>query len=162
MIQIPIERAKAVAFTGHRQFLKVNENIIKDKISCAVLDAYKQGYRTFYNGFALGFDLLAVEAVLNLKRIHHDISLIAVMPFSGQSNKFSSKNVDHYNRLLKQADHIVTISDTYYPRCFLDRDDYMINHSSCLISYYDGRVGGGTYYTVRKGKNLGLPIVNLY
>lgn len=54
------------------------------------------------------------------------------------------------------------LSDSYYPRCFLDRDEFMVIHSSCLIAYYDGREKGGTFYTIRKAMSQNIQIVNVF
>lgn len=54
------------------------------------------------------------------------------------------------------------LSESYYPRCFLDRDEFMVNNSSKLIGYYDGREKGGTFYTIRKANAQNIPIVNVF
>jgi len=38
-----------------------------------------------------------------------------------------------YDRLLEVADEVIVLSESYYPRCFLDRDEFMVNNSSLLI-----------------------------
>jgi hypothetical protein len=45
---------------------------------------------------------------------------------------------------------------------FLGRDEFMWNNSSLLIGYYDGRVKGGTFYTIRKAMAQIIPIVNVF
>ena len=57
---------------------------------------------------------------------------------------------------------VIVISESYYPRCFLDRDEFMVNNSSKLIGYYDGREKGGTFYTIRKAMAQNIPIVNVF
>lgn len=44
----------------------------------------------------------------------------------------------------------------------MDRDEFMVSHSSCLIAYYDGREKGGTFYTIRKAMSQNIPIVNVF
>jgi hypothetical protein len=44
----------------------------------------------------------------------------------------------------------------------LDRDEFMVNNSSKLIGYYDGREKGGTFYTIRKAMVQNIPIVNVF
>jgi len=34
--------------------------------------------------------------------------------------------------------------------------------SSFLIAYYDGRERGGTFYTVKKAREQGLPVANVF
>ena len=60
------------------------------------------------------------------------------------------------------TDDVIVLSESYYPRCFLDRDEFMVNYSSKLIGYYDGREKGGTFYTIRKAMAQNIPIVNVF
>jgi len=38
----------------------------------------------------------------------------------------------------------------------------MFSTSSFLIAYYDGRERGGTFYTVKKAREQGLPVANVF
>ena len=60
------------------------------------------------------------------------------------------------------ADEVIVLSESYYPRCFLNRDEFMVNNSSLIIGYYDGREKGGTFYTIRKAMAQDIPIVNVF
>ena len=109
------------------------------------------------SGFAIGFDMMAAEAIVSLKRSYPDITLIAAIPFKGQASRFSFYDRKRYDRLLEVADDVIVLSESYYPRCFLDRDEFMVNNSS-----YDGREKGGTFYTIRKAMAQNIPIVNVF
>ena len=65
-----------------------------------------------------GFDMMAAEAIVSLKRIYPDITLIAAIPFKGQASRFSSYDRKRYDKLLEAADEVIVLSDRYYPRCF--------------------------------------------
>ena len=115
--------------------------------------------------------MMAAEAIVSLKRSYPDITLIAAIPFKGQASRFSFYDrkrydrlleVKRYDRLLEVADEVIVLSESYYPRCFLDRDEFMVNNSSKLIGYYDGREKGGTFYTIRKAMAQNIPIVNVF
>ena len=68
------------AFTGHRVLEdKHLDKALKNEIEGMI----KQGVTTFYNGGAIGFDLLAAETVLKLKKKHRDVRLIVCTFFSG-------------------------------------------------------------------------------
>ena len=105
---------------------------------------------------------MAAEAIVSLKRSYPDITLIAAIPFKGQASRFSFYDRKRYDRLLEAADEVIVLSDSYYPRCFLDRDEFMVNNSCKLIGYYDGREKGGTFYTIRKAMAQNIPIVNVF
>ena len=155
-------RAATAAFSGHRFIDASQREHVKKRLSSAVLDAYGNGIRNFISGFAIGFDMMAAEVVASWKQSHPDITLTAAIPFNGQANRFSFYDRKRYDRLLEVADEVIVLSDCYYPRCFLDRDEFMVNNSSKLIGYYDGREKGGTFYTIRKAMALNIPIVNVF
>ena len=162
MKQEKFSRAATAAFTGHRFVDASLREHVKKRLSNAVLEAYGQGIRYFISGFAIGFDMMAAEAIVSLKRIYPDITLIAAIPFKGQASRFSSYDRKRYDKLLEAADEVIVLSDRYYPRCFLDRDEFMVNNSCMLIGYYDGREKGGTFYTIRKAMAQNIPIVNVF
>lgn len=156
------DRNITAAFTGHRHFDRSKVNVIKSRLTAAILECYGQGIRCFISGFAQGFDIIAAECVVELKTVHSDISLIAAIPYAGYSDHLSNYGRQLYDRLLAHTDQTFTLSDYYYARCFLARDEFMVSQCSRLIAYYDGRERGGTYYTVRKAKEQGIPVLNLF
>ena len=155
-------RAATAAFSGHRFIDASQREHVKKRLSSAVLDAYGNGIRNFISGFAIGFDMMAAEVVAALKQTHPDITLTAAIPFNGQASRFGFYDRKRYDRLLEVADEVIMLSDSYYPRCFLERDEFMVNNASCLIAYYDGREKGGTFYTIRKATAQNIPIVNVF
>ena len=74
----------SVTFTGHRHIPIQRCNEVCAKLEKAVMANYANGVRNFNCGMALGFDLIAAEAVLKVKTQHPDIALTAVVPFRGQ------------------------------------------------------------------------------
>src|SRR5574344_1492235 len=84
MEQRKFSRAATAAFTGHRFVDAAQREHVKKRLSNAVLDAYGHGIRNFISGFAIGFDMMAAEAIVSLKRSSPDITLSAAIPFKGQ------------------------------------------------------------------------------
>lgn len=156
------ERKCSVAFTGHRSIPSEDIKEVREKVSSKVRELYSQGLRNFFCGMALGFDMLAAEEVLKLKKELPEISLIAVVPFRGQSERWGERQKERYSKLVKEADDVVVLSEKYYNGCLLKRNDYMLEHGCVLVAYFDGKPKGGTSYTVRKGKTMRLRVVNLY
>lgn len=150
------------AFTGHRYIDARKRQRVKETLKRQIVEAYGQGFRNFMSGFALGFDMMAAETVVSLRETCPGIILTAAIPFKGQPTYFSSYDKRRYNRLLCLADEVMVLSETYFPRCFLERDEFMVSHSSFLIAYYDGRERGGTFYTVKKAREQGLPVANVF
>lgn len=99
-----ISEAATVAFTGHRFFDFSRKEDIKARLTVSVMDAYEHGIIRFMTGMAVGFDMLEAEVVLSMKGLCPDIKLMAVVPYSGQAERFSDYNHRRYDALLAQAD----------------------------------------------------------
>lgn len=162
MNDLKFDRTVSAAFTGHRFYDFSQREFIQERLTSAISEAYDHGIRNFISGFALGIDLMAAQLVQSLKCNLPGISLTAAIPFEGQAERYNIYDKRVYGRLLELADKVVVLSDCYYPRCFLDRDEFMVENASYLIAYYDGREKGGTYYTVKKARARGIPIINVY
>ena len=159
---IRFNEAATAAFTGHRFFDKSRKDAVKARITATVIGAYESGVTNFLTGMAVGFDQLAAEVVLSLKPICPGITLTAVVPFAGQADGFSDFNKRRYDALLSKADEKIILSNEYYSRCYLERDRFMVEHSTMLIACYDGRERGGTYWTVKLAQSHGKRVVNIY
>ena len=162
MNDLKFDRTVSAAFTGHRFYDFSQREFIQECLTSAISEAYDHGIRNFISGFALGIDLMAAQLVQSLKCNLPGISLTAAIPFKGQAERYNIYDKRVYRRLLELADKVIVLSDCYYPRCFLDRDEFMVENASYLIAYYDGREKGGTYYTVKKARERGIPIINVY
>ena len=162
MNDLKFDRTVSAAFTGHRFYDFSQREFIQERLTSAISEAYDHGIRNFISGFALGIDLMAAQLVQSLKCNLSGISLTAAIPFEGQAERYNIYDKRVYGRLLELADKVIVLSDCYYPRCFLDRDEFMVENASYLIAYYDGREKGGTYYTVKKARARGIPIINVY
>lgn len=162
MNDLKFDRTVSAAFTGHRFYDFSQRKFIQERLTSAISEAYDHGIRNFISGFALGIDLMAAQLVQSLKCNLPGISLTAAIPFEDQAERYNIYDKRVYGRLLELADKVIVLSDCYYPRCFLDRDEFMVENASYLIAYYDGREKGGTYYTVKKARARGIPIINVY
>lgn len=162
-------KESTAAFTGYRPdkiaLSSKNPNIeneIRAALKLAVREFYGRGFRYFLSGMAEGFDLWAADEVLSLKNSGEmsDIELVAVVPFRGQSRTYSGDAAALYEKILRHAAETVILSEHYYPECFHRRNDWLVDHSSAVICYYDGQQGG-TGYTVSRARRRGLPVFNL-
>ena len=144
-LTIPIEEnVKSCAFTGHRE---LGGDISPRKLTFAVKKCVEEGACVFYSGMAMGFDLLAAETVLRLKKKYPDIRLVACIPCYGQEKSFSQEDKKRYAAILKKADEQVLLSDHYFKGCMQSRDRYMADRADVLIAYCK-KDKGGTAYTV--------------
>lgn len=118
---------------------------------------YEEGYRVFLCGMALGFDMAAAEAVLALRARRQGVRLVAVIPFAGQELRFPKREQLRYERLLAEADERVVLAQHYSRGCYMVRNNYLVDHASVLVAWYNGGVGG-TQYTYWRAVNRNLRI----
>ena len=152
----------SVAFSGHRKIPASGIDRLRRQLRSAILRLYDAGCVDYISGMAVGFDLLAAEAVLELRGEGKELRLTAAIPCPGQSRFYSVGDKARYQKVLSKADRIVTVSKSYHRGCMLRRNDYMIANAGQLIAYYDGSRRGGTAYTVSRAKAAGRPVTNLY
>ncbi len=167
-----IDKRHTVSFTGHRSFKmtsnertlfstsdSVSDNL-RNKLTHTLTELYREGFTTFLCGMAEGFDLLAAEAVLSLRATYPEIRLIAIIPHPGQARRFAPATRLRYEQALAQATETLLLFEHYCPECFHRRNDYLVDHSSVLVAFYNG-TPGGTAYTVRRARQQGLRLINL-
>ena len=162
------DRATTCCFSGYRPhkypfpFASGNAeyNQLESDIMNAILISYREGYRTFLCGGAMGFDLLCGEIVLLAKQQLPDIRLVCVLPFEGQAGSFPYDWAARYRKVLDASDAITYVSTQYTARCYLKRNEAMIDASARVITYFDGK-GGGTARTISYAQRQKLDIVNL-
>ena len=145
-----------VAFTGHRTYDHDAESKLRDVIRML----YHGGKRVFMSGMAVGFDLAAAEAVEDCRKTCPEIRLVAVVPFRNQEMRFHEIDRQRYAQILSVADEVVTLANFYAPTVYAVRNNYLVDHSSALITWYDGS-SGGTQYTVRRALHRRLSLHHL-
>ena len=144
------KQIKTCVFTGHRE---LGPDFSKKKLKDEIKGLLLQGVDTFLCGMAIGFDLLAAETVLSLKRKNPQIRLVACIPCIGQEKYFSKADQKRYVAALQKADEKVILSDGYYKGCMQVRDKYMAERGDVMLAYCK-KQEGGTAYTVRCFKKL--------
>lgn len=149
------------AFTGHRYVSPSHELNIRQLIARAIRYAYAEGCREFYNGGAMGFDLIAAEVFLAIQPELPDSKLILLLPCANHASRWSLADRERYRRVLDLADEAICLSPGYYNGCMLVRNRELVSRSEMVIAYL-GRAGGGTAYTVGLAESRGLRVFNLY
>ena len=147
MYQIPIEtiNPRTCAITGHRNLPPdLQRSKIKDRL-CALIEA---GVEIFYNGLAIGFDLLTAELILQLKKDYPSIRLCGCVPFYGQEKYYNAEDAALYRKIYSSCDEIVILDEEYHKNSYFKRNDYMIDHADLLFAFCKDSHGGSAY-TVR-------------
>ncbi|MFI3327353.1 MAG: SLOG family protein [Clostridia bacterium] len=172
-------KEKAVAFTGHRGE-KLPKGIayfnLKSRLKKEIEKSIKDGYTIFYQGGSYGWDLLCASAVIEIKEKLQsqtrafaftggdflNIKLISVTPYEEQAKNFTEKDRDIYYNILEKSDEVIQLANHYHKNCFKDRNQYMVDHSTKLIAYWNGAFRSGTAQTVRMAEKQNIEIINLY
>ena len=82
------DKAVSAAFTGHRFYNFSQQEVIRERLTKAILEAYEHGISNFISGFAIGIDLMAAQIVQSLKPSCPGMTLTAAIPFRGQADRF--------------------------------------------------------------------------
>ena len=144
---------KSCAITGHRDLPK---NLPREKLKADLRALIQEGVQYFYNGLAVGFDLLTAEILVELKVEFPNLHICGCIPFHGQERYFSAEDKRRYYRVLEECDDTVVFCAEYQKGCYFIRNDYMVEKADLLYAYCVSKTGG-TEYTVstfqkKKGK----------
>jgi hypothetical protein len=153
---------QTVCFTGHR-LLPESETAVAARLDLALTRLYGWGCRCFCAGGARGFDTLAAEAVLRLRRDRVDVRLHLVLPFPRQytyEGDWTGEELRRFRRLLEAADRRETLAERYAYGVFRERNRRMVDLSSVCVAYML-RSGSGAGQTVSMARAAGLSVFNL-
>ena len=158
---------KGCCFTGYRPIKmpfpmeKGNEQYeeFKRRLRAAILDAIDDGFDTFFNGAAMGLDLEAAKIIIELKS-EYGLKLILALPYPGQANSYPPEWLELYREVLAAADEKFCASKNFVRSCFQVRNQYMVDQSERVITFYDGQTGG-TKNTLDYAKRKNVQIVNI-
>ena len=153
-------RAQTCCFTGHRDIPPEVKSYIAKQLERILRNLIGEGIRYFGSGGARGFDLMAADAVLQLKREFPHIRLIMVLPCRDQTRGWRGEDLRHYERVLSQADKVVYVQEEYTPGCMQKRNRHLVDNSSVCVAYCT-RKTGGTAYTVRYAIGKDVSITSL-
>ena len=158
-----------VCLTGHRPknlpwgYDESKESCLnfKKEIKLLFEELIKKGKNCFLSGMAEGFDMIALDVLIELKDMFSNINIIAVVPCCNQEVLWSKYQQNRYKNLLLKCDKQIVLSDVYTKKCMFERNRYMIESASTVVACYNG-MGGGTRNTIRLAQkyNRKVYIVN--
>lgn len=105
------DKAISAAFTGHRFYNFSQQEVIRERLTKAILEAYEHGISNFISGFAIGIDLMAAQTVQSLKPSCPGMTLTAAIPFRGQADRFKPGDRIVYDELMASADEVIILSE---------------------------------------------------
>ena len=161
------ELSKACAFTGHRPerfgfgYDEADDKCVKLKAAMReqIEALITEGVTEYHTGMALGVDQWAAEIVLDLKRAHSGLRLIAVRPCETQADSWTVEQRERHFDTLALCDEVVTVQPRYSRGVMFQRNRRLVDYAGHLLAVYDGDAKGGTAYTVKYGKQKGRRII---
>lgn len=164
-----IVKEKTCFFAGHRPYRfafkrgkeKEFYNNLNVNIAKSIREIFSSGCDTFLCGGSIGFDIMCSEAVIELKKEFPEVRLGCMLPFENHHLDFPNEWQKRFSKILKDCDFIDYASPIYSVGCYHDRKRKMIENSSYLLTYFDGK-GGGTARIIGSAQARRLKITNLY
>ena len=161
--------ATTCAFTGHRPKSfpwKYNEAapdciLLKEVLAEQIKALADRGVTDWLSGMAQGVDLWCAQIVLDLRKKNPVLKLHCVLPCRGQESKWATSVQKRYRSILAQANEVIYVGQEYSQDCMLERNRYMVDHSSLLLAVYNGAYRSGTGMTIRYAKKLGREILSI-
>ncbi len=148
------------SFSGHRSLPWEEVPQLRELLRRKIKALAEDGLTGFLCGGAMGFDTLAAEAVLGVRAGNPEISLTLALPCPDQHLRWPERAQRRFEEVLREADEVIYVSPEYHRYCMLQRNRFLVDHSSLLITYLT-RESGGTAYTVRYALKQGVPVINL-
>lgn len=150
-------RPATCCFTGHRIIPAAVLPGLKEELEQAVREMVDRGVSRFLCGGARGFDTLAAQTVLQLKREYPTLELFLVLPCRDQARGWSSEEAIQYEAVRRRADRVVYMENAYTEGCMHKRNRALVDNSRYCIYYMVQRMGGPAYtvdYAVRQGLEM--------
>lgn len=151
---------KTCCFTGHR-IIKITPELVQ-RLKDTITKLIERGVTDFYNGGAIGFDMLAAETVIELKAEYPDIKLHLLLPCppEEQVKGWNKAQIARYNEILQAADGVTVLSEHYTDDCMKQRNKRLVELADCCICYC-ANPRSGTGQTVRMAREKGIDVINL-
>jgi len=138
------------AFTGYRPqkmpfgFDESDPRCIdfKNRLKNTIHALYDMGYKHFLSGGAMGMDMYAAEAVVELREQYPEIILEMVSPYDTQAAKWSPELRERHDRLFEVADIVTATRHEYSKGALFIRNHYLVTNADVVLAAYDGQPGG--------------------
>jgi len=157
------------SFTGHRprrlpwHYDETSEDCIQLKavLATKITELVERGVTDFLSGMAEGIDQICAELVLEQREKNPALKLHCILPCLDQDVEWPASARERYRSILDQADSIVYVSRDRGPKPdrMMDRNRFLVDHSSILLAVYNGTRRSGTGATINYARKLGREII---
>jgi uncharacterized phage-like protein YoqJ len=156
-------KTKSACFSGHRASkLPYSENSIEYEkfevlLKLEIIKLVRDGYVDFYAGGQNGIDLLCSMLVLNIKEeLGATINLHVILPYKDIDKGLSQSEKGQFHFVKKEAYEVVCLNEKYTPKCYRQRNQYMVDKSDLLLAVFNGDKQSGTGMTINLAKRKGI------
>lgn len=152
---------KTCFFTGHRNIKAEEKEKVKKILYEELEKKIKKGFLNFISGGAQGFDMMAQQAVLDMRSKYPDVRLCLYLPCSNQAETWNDYDKQKFFYFLTEADEVFYVSrEKYFEGCMKKRNQAMVEACDCGIAYVvSERSGSGQ--TVRMAEERGIEVVKI-
>lgn len=154
---------KIAMVTGHRPKSLFGYNLLDPgytRIRAAVRKILvREGASELWTGMALGSDMLAALAVIDMQDDGIDIRLNAAIPFEGHKDgRWPKETQDLYDAILYRSARTDLVTDGPFSAWALElRNRYMADRADFAIAIYNG-TPGGTQRCIKYLRKIGKPV----
>lgn len=155
-------KEKTCFFSGHRFLEKKEAQLMKSLLREEILNKINSGVTSFIAGGAIGFDTLAAEQVIDMRKDYDRIKLLLYLPCKNHFARWNTVSRARFEKIKSLADEVHYISDgMYVSGCMKKRNLAMVEDSDCGIVYLANRIKSGSAQTVKFAEEKGIPFVNI-
>ncbi len=124
----------------------------KRKLRREALQAISDGYLHYIMGFEEDIGLSFAEVLLELQKGNPTLSIEAAIPYRNMLLRICKNR--KMNKILAQCSEIVVLNEEYCRNCYMNRDRFMVLHSSRVIFISGGQEKSGTAFILREAAVL--------
>ncbi|MBQ2768192.1 MAG: DUF1273 family protein [Clostridia bacterium] len=147
-------------FTGHRRIADAVLSDLEQRLDDCLYRLIDEKIYHFRAGGAVGFDRIAAEHVLQMRRRFDFIRLELILPCHGQTRGWPEEERLAYRRIMADADRVTFLQEHYTSGCMKRRNLKLLEDSQICVCYCTRQVGG-TAFTIANAQKQGLRIINL-
>jgi len=100
-----------------------------------------------------------VDQVFAEEVVASGAALAAYVPFEGQQSRWPTASQAHYERLLRRACRVRTVSRIPGVEAFHKRNRAMVEDCDVVVAVWNGKQAGGTHHCLTAALEAGRPVV---
>lgn len=153
-----------ITFTGHRNF-RENQDATEKHPEHLDINPYVhnwlRGIKVKYPqaeirvGGAIGTDMIVAKHAIAMGL---NVHLMLPCPIDQFSERWKPGIRKQLEQIAAEAAQVTVVCQEWHSRCYLRRDEKLVQGADIVIGFYDGRDHGGTLYTMTYAYRKGIPV----